>query len=68
MTAKPYTEAHAPTYAYLDCDLGPVWTVVWVWPEKQTVTGPLTKHCSHRHRSTATAVRCARTRCDEVRL
>jgi hypothetical protein len=24
MAPKPYTEAHAPTYAYLDRDLGPV--------------------------------------------
>ena len=64
---QPYTATHAPAYAYLDGDIGPVWSVVWVWPEKTTPAGPLSRHCPHRHRSMAAAVRCARARCQEVR-
>ena len=65
---QPYTSTHVPAYAYLDADIGPVWTVVWVWPEMLTPAGPLSRRCPHRHRSQAAAVRCARSRCHEVRL
>lgn len=64
---QPFTERHPPTYAYLDTDLGPVWTVVWVWPERQLPGGPLTQRCPHRHRSIAAAIACARTRTGDVR-
>lgn len=67
MSAEPYTATHAPAYAYLDTDIDPVWSVVWVWPEKATASGPLTRYCPHRHRSFEAATRYARTRCDEVR-
>ena len=64
---KPYTSTHKPAYAYLDPDIGPVWSAVWVSPEQTMPTGPLTLHCVHRHRSMSAAAKCARTRCDEVR-
>lgn len=65
---RPYTETHAPSYAYLDKDIGPVWSVVWAWPEKTLPSGPLEKHCPHRHRSMSAALRCARSRCEQVNL
>lgn len=65
--SQSFSDAHPPSFAYLDPDIGPIWTVVWVWPEKTVVGGPLTRHCPHRHRSSEAAVRCAMTRCVEVR-
>lgn len=56
-----YTDTHDPLYAYMDLDLGPVWTVVWVWPEKRLPGGPLTKRCAHRHRVYDQAVACAKS-------
>lgn len=56
-----YTDTHDPLYAYIDLDfLGPVWTVVWVWSEKQFPGGPLTRRCPHRHHDYDQAVACAR--------
>lgn len=63
-----YTESHDPSYAKLIRDLGPVWTVAWVWPEKEYRPGrPCTVSCGHRHRSLTRAFDCALTRVDEVR-
>lgn len=64
---QPYTATHPPSWFYLDADLGPRWTVVWVWPEKTTVGEALGRHCPHRHRSMAAAIRCGTTRCKEMR-
>ena len=63
----PYTATHEPTYASIRREVGPVWSVVWVWPEKLLHGRPLTLTCTHRHRSMSAAVKCARARCAEVR-
>ena len=64
-----YTKTNPPTFATLVVDLGPVWSVIWHWPEKTGVgfRNGLIERCGHKHRDYARAIECAKTRVEEVR-
>ena len=65
----PYSSTHPPAYAVIEQDPAPTWEAWWVWPEEEKMrgAGPLTLCCAHRHRGYGQAVKCARTRCADVR-
>ena len=62
-----YTDTHPPAFARVRWMGAAGWRAVWVWPEK-VILGrhSPTANCPHAHRSESAAIKCAKTKVEEV--